>query len=92
MSTECTLIFWFSGGFGGIFENYGAYQRWVRTTLTRAKMFKEMLDLCDMLDDPERPKSGKHRDLEAAEIKKSEEAVQSIMEAISILKKSLEDC
>ena len=40
--------------------------------------------MCDMIDDPERPKSsGKHRDLEASQIKKSECAVKKIMEAIS---------
>ena len=38
--------------------------------------------MCDMINDPECPKSGKHRDLEAAQIKKSEHAVKKIMEAI----------
>ena len=73
----------FLGGLIGIFENYGAYQRWVRTTSSRAKLFEEMLEMCNMINDPECPKSGKHRDLEASQIKKSEHAVKKIMEAIS---------
>ena len=39
--------------------------------------------MCDMIDDPECPKSGKHRDLEASQIKKSECAVKRVMQAIS---------
>ena len=39
--------------------------------------------MCYMIDDPEFPKSGKLRDLEACQIKKSECAVKKIMEAIS---------
>ena len=77
------VLFSFLGGLLGIFENYGAYQQWVRTTSARAKLFEEMLDMCDMIDDPERPKSGKHRDIEVSQIKKSENAVKKIMEAIS---------
>ena len=42
-----------------------------------------MLEVCDMIDDPECPKSGKHCDLEASHIKKSECAVKKVMEAIS---------
>ena len=38
--------------------------------------------MCDMIDDPESPKSGKHCDLEASQIKKSECAVKKIIEAI----------
>ena len=39
--------------------------------------------MCGMIDDPECPKYGKHRDLEASQIKKNECAVKKIMEAIS---------
>ena len=76
-------MFYVLGGLLGIFENYGAYQYWVRTTSSWAKLFKEMLEMCDMIDDPECPKSGKHRDLEASQIKKSECAVKRVMQVIS---------
>ena len=52
---------------------FGAYQRWCRTTSTRAQYFEKMLDLCGLIDDPDCPKAGKHRELERAE--KSEDAV-----------------
>lgn len=61
---------------------YGAYQRWCRTTSTRAQYFEKMLEMCDLIDDPDGPKAGKHRELERAEIKKSEEAVQRTISAI----------
>lgn len=71
-----------SGGFTGIFSMFGAYQKWCRTTSTRAKYFELMLEVCGMLDDPDVPKAGRHRELERAEIKKSEEAVVRTMSAI----------
>ena len=76
-------MFYVLGVLLGIFENYGAYQRWVRRTSSRAKLLKEMLEMCDMIDNPESPKSGKHCDFEASQIKKSECAVKNVMEAIS---------
>ena len=36
-----------------------------------------------MIDDPTVPKAGKHRDLEPNQIRKSEEAVQKVLTAIS---------
>ena len=45
-------------------------------------MFEKTLEMCGMLNDPDSPKFGKHRELELAEIKKSEEAVQRTMTAI----------
>ena len=36
-----------------------------------------------MIDDPECPKSGKHHEVDASQIKKSECAVKKVMEAIS---------
>ena len=42
-------------------------------------VFREM---CGLIDDPECPKAGKHHELEAAEIKKSEKAVQRTLTAI----------
>ncbi|KAK3700755.1 hypothetical protein QZH41_010937 [Actinostola sp. cb2023] len=51
-------------------------------TSTRAQYFEKMLETCGLVDDPDCPKAGKHRELEKAEIKKSEEAVQRTMSAI----------
>lgn len=67
---------------------FGAYQRWCRTTSTRAQYFEKMLDMCGLIDDPDCPKVGKHRELERAEIKKSEDAVQRTMSAVSELQQS----
>ena len=61
---------------------FGAYQRRCRTTSSRAQLFEKTLEMCDMIDDPECPKDGKHRELEAAQIRKSEEAVQRTLVAI----------
>ena len=61
---------------------FGAYQRWCRTTSTRAQYFEKMLDMCGLIDDSDCPKAGKHRELERAEIKKSEDAVQRTMSAV----------
>ena len=62
----------FSGGFIGLFSMHGAYQRWCRTTSIRAQSFEKMLVICDLIDDPDNSKAGKHRELERAEVKKSE--------------------
>ena len=51
---------------------FRAYQRWCRTTSTRAQYFEKMLDMCGLIDDS----------LERAEIKKSEDAVQRTMSAV----------
>lgn len=61
---------------------FGAYQRWCRTTSTRAQYYEKMLEMCGLIDDPDCPKAGKHRELERAEIKKSEDAVQRTISAI----------
>ena len=62
---------------------FGAYQRWCRTTSTRAQYFEKMLEMCGLIDDPDCPKAGKHRELEKAKIMKSEEAVMRTISAIS---------
>ena len=72
-------ILYFLGGFAGLFTKFGAYQRWCRTTATRAQYFEKMLELCGLIDDPECPKGGNHRELEQAEIRKSEEAAQKVI-------------
>lgn len=61
---------------------FPAYQRFCRTTSIRAQLYEKMLEMCDMIDDPDCPKTGKHRELEAAEIKRSEQAVNRTMAAI----------
>lgn len=61
---------------------FGAYERWCRTTSTRAQYYEKMLETCGLVDDPDCPKAGKHRELERAEIRKSEEAVQRVITAI----------
>lgn len=66
----------------GLFSMFGAYQRWCRTTSTRAQYFEKMLEMCGLIHDTDCPKDGKHRELERAEIKKSEEAVQRTISAI----------
>ena len=47
-------------------------------------MFSEAItvDMCDIADDPDTRKAGKHRELENAQMKKPEEAVQRTMSAI----------
>ncbi|KAF3837908.1 hypothetical protein F7725_009676 [Dissostichus mawsoni] len=72
-----------SGGLLGLFNNCGAYQKWCRTTSARAQLYELTLEMCGMIDDPEMPKAGKHRELEPAQIKKSELAVQSVISAIN---------
>ncbi|XP_063047331.1 uncharacterized protein LOC134441069 [Engraulis encrasicolus] len=72
-----------AGGLSGLFHNFGAYQRWCRTMSVRTQFFEKTLEMCDMIDDPEYPKNGKHRDLAAAQIKK----IWSSKEASPSLKK-----
>lgn len=72
----------FAGGLPGIFNNFPAYQHWCRTTSARAQYFEMLLEMCGLIDSPEFPKAGKHRELEPAQIKKSEEAVQCTITAI----------
>ena len=72
------------GGLSGTFNQFSAYQRYCRTTSARAQMFERTLEMCGMVTDPDAPKAGKHRELEAAKIRKSEEAVQRTITAIKI--------
>lgn len=72
-----------SGGFVGLFSKFGAYQKWCRTTSSRAQYFEKTLEMCGLIDDLDCPKAGHHRELERAEIKKSEDAVQNVMPAIN---------
>lgn len=61
---------------------FGAYQRWCRTTSTRAQYYEKLLDMCGLIHDTDCPKAGKHRELERAEITKREEAVQRTITTI----------
>ncbi len=76
------LPLYIAGGLLGLFNNCGAYQKWCRTTSARAQLYELTLEMSGMIDDPEMPKAGKHRELEPAQIKKSEEAVQRVITAI----------
>ena len=48
----------------------------------RAQCYELLLDNCGLINDPDRPKCGKHRDVYPAEIKKSENAVKKIITAV----------
>ncbi len=61
---------------------FGAYQRWCRTTSVRAQYLEKTLEMCGLLDDEDCPKAGKHRELERANILKSEKAVKKTLNAI----------
>ena len=63
------------GSLLGIFTNCGAYQKGCRTTSAWVQLYHLTLDMFGMFDDPDMPKADKHRELESAQIKKSEEAV-----------------
>ena len=71
-----------SGGLLQIFELYGTYQRWCRTTSERACYYEEALEMCGLLDDPDVAKEGRHRELHQSQIKKSEAAVLKLVSAI----------
>ncbi|XP_033987161.1 uncharacterized protein LOC117483109 [Trematomus bernacchii] len=64
------------GGFTGLYSQFGAYQRWCQTTSTRAQFYQKTLEMVDLIKDPDCPRAGKHRELEKAEVKKGEEAIQ----------------
>lgn len=48
------------GGFSSTFCMFGAYERWCRTTSTRAQYHKKLLGMCGLINDPDYPKKGKH--------------------------------
>ena len=62
-----------AGGAGltGILENYGAYQRWIRTTSERAKYYQATLEMTGMSNDTDTCsfKSDKHREQLPSEVK-----------------------
>lgn len=72
-----------AGGFSGLYSQFGAYQKWCRTTSARAQFYEKTLDMVDLIQDPDNPRSGRHRELELAEIAKSEQAVGRVINAIT---------
>ena len=73
-----------SGGCGagltGLLGNFGAYQRWVKTTHERAQFVDATFAIADM--QTESPGGRKHKDLRPAQILKSERMVQRTITAI----------
>ena len=65
-----------------MYSQFGAYQKWCRTTSQRAQFYEKNLEMVDLIDDSDLPRAGKHRELEKAEIKKSEDAVQRVLTAV----------
>ena len=53
---------------------FPAYQRFCCPASIRVQLFKKM-DMCGLINDPDYPKAWMNRELEAAEMKKSKEAV-----------------
>ena len=76
------IITIFSGGFAALYSQFGVYQKWCRTTSACAQFYEKTLEIADLINDPDCPTSGKHRELEKAEIKKSKEAVQHVVTAV----------
>ena len=65
-------------GLTGIEKNYGAYQRWARTTHERAKYLHATLSMADMSNDSHTS----HKDLTKSWIMKGQEYVEKTVEAI----------
>ena len=70
------------GGLSGLYNMFPAYQRFCRTTSMHAQFLEKILELCDLINDPDSSKAGRHSELETAEIKKSEAAVQRAIDSI----------
>ncbi|KAF3854386.1 hypothetical protein F7725_022441 [Dissostichus mawsoni] len=62
-------------------SQFGAYQRCCRTTSTRAQFYQKTLEMVDLIKDPDCP-WGETSELEKAEVKKGEEAIQRTIETI----------
>ena len=48
----------------------------------RAQFYEKTIEMVDLIDDPDCPRLGRHRELKKAEVKKGEEAVQHILTAV----------
>ena len=72
-----------AGGAGltGILENYGLYQRWIRTTSERSKYYQATLEMCGLTGSQDGSKHGKHHEESKSEVKQSEAAVQRVLNA-----------
>ena len=73
-----------SGGAGmiGILNNQDAYQRWVKTAKERVKFYQATLQMAGMLPDSSKA-NNTHKDNRSSEIKKSENFVAKVVEAIT---------
>ena len=65
-----------------MYSQFGAYNRWCRTTSARVQFYEKTLEMVSLINDPDCPRTGRHRELEKAEIKKSEKAVQKVIAAV----------
>ena len=65
-----------------MFNNFGAYQLFCKTNSTRAQYYEALLELCGMIDDPDNPKSGVHRECEKSQMTRMENAVQAVITAV----------
>ncbi|KAF3833135.1 hypothetical protein F7725_026800 [Dissostichus mawsoni] len=74
-----------SGGFTGLYSQFGAYQRWCRTTSTRAQFYHKTLEMVDLIKDPDCPRAGKHQELEKAEVKKDKDRLYSLASGAPVL-------
>ena len=69
------VCFFFAGGLHGIFESYASNKHCIHRTSARATLFERMLDVCGMISDLDCLTTGKHRDLDAAQVRKTERAI-----------------
>ena len=65
-----------------MFNNLGAYQLFCKINSTRAQYYEALLELCGMIDDPDNPKSGVHRECEKSQMTRMENAVQAVITAV----------
>ena len=65
-----------------MFNNFGAYQLFCKNNFTRAQYYEALLELCGMIDDPDNPKSGVHRECEKSHMTRMENAVQAVITAV----------
>ena len=72
----------YSECFSGLYNQFGTYQKWCRTTSARAQFYEKTLQMTDLVSDPDNPSSNRHRELEKAEMAKSEQAVICVIDAI----------
>lgn len=60
----------------------GTFKKWCRTTSARAQLYESTLEMCDMIQDPDCPRAGTHRELDSAQVKKYSETVLRVKTTI----------